>query len=617
MDIVIVRTKLQACIALNLIESGEISKRFIFIKNFWRAQNEDSSKTHDTYLQISKKALATSFFIEAKGTLRGTIFIWLLSLIPLLTNGKILFAGVNLYSFALVAKFNPLLKINTFDDGSANIRGHSIYYSEEPLPKSKKIGTSAINFFFKKGAAFYLRQRTLLHFSIYPGRDNIVPDLKIKFIHLNLGIDDSDSKILLNILKPKMRILVGTTFEHPYNILSFLKRNFENFFDLIILHPRDTTSLRLWNNAFHFNSIAENIISSLENSSTVTDIDVYHFSSSVSDTFKNNKKISLIDIFKKFPTEDEQTFNHIENFLVYVDTNPHLVMALEIEKRFSWAKFTYCTDKEEIFNRLDPSKDILFKNRLEILKYCFWEIEEKFTAVLAARVDDLTFQLLYKLLPPLKIYTFDEGLFTIQSDSIYNSQENFTRKSGIKRYLSYKFFKFPIPASYFYKNNFFHFTHFHNENFSRSLIDKKKLKYIQPSFKQKGIKKIFVGQPWQYMHFSQSSLENLSRFINRSSIDIYLIHPRENITLIDKNLHMNISRIRCFSSSESFVNQLMLDQDVEIYTVASTLVLGLEKSTKINIVHSSSFDEKIIYGQENLGNVLEVEGFNFHIINID
>ena len=138
MDILFVRTKLQASIALNLIETGEISNRFIFIKNFWKTAEEDAHQIQDAYLKISKKAVFTSFFIEAKGTTKSTVFIWLLSLIPIITNGKFLFAGINLYSFALVAKFNPFLKINTFDDGSANVRSYSIYFNEDPLPTSKK-----------------------------------------------------------------------------------------------------------------------------------------------------------------------------------------------------------------------------------------------------------------------------------------------------------------------------------------------------------------------------------------------------------------------------------------------------------------------------------------------
>lgn len=616
MDILFVRTKLQASIALNLIETGEISNRFIFIKNFWKNAEEDSHQIQDAYLKISKKAVFTSFFIEANGTTKSTVFIWLLSLIPIITNGKFLFAGINLYSFALVAKFNPFLKINTFDDGSANIRSYSIYFNEEPLPTSKKIGTLIVNKFFKKGAAFYNRQRTLQHFSIYPGKENIVPKSKIKFINLDLSIDDRDTSRLSKVIKPKMRVLIGTTLEHPCNIFSFLKRNFENSFDLVILHPRDLSSLRLWKNAYHFHSIAENIISYLESLSIVTDLEIYHFDSSVTLSLKNSKKINLINVLKKFPIEDENTFNEKENFLVFVDTNPHLTMALEIEKRFSWAKFTYCTNNSEIFNRLNSSRDIYFNNRFEILKMFLWKKEKKFTSILIARVDDLDFQLLYKLLSPLKLYTFDEGLFTIQPHSIYNSQETITKKDGIKKYLSYIFFKFPIPVTYFYKNNNFHFTNFNINNFTKSIIDSKKLRPIKLSNIQQKIKKIFVGQPWQYMYFSEKALDQVTSFINKTSPDIYLIHPRENFSIIDKDIDAGISRIKCHSSSEKFVNQLAADEGVELFTVASTLVVGISNA-QIKLIRSQSFDERIIFGQKNLSNTLELEGSKFDIIEID
>ena len=396
-----------------------------------------------------------------------------------------------------------------------------------------------------------------------------------------------------------------------------LKRNFENSFDLIILHPRDSSSLRLWKNAYYFESLAESLILYLENSEIVTNLEIYHFSSSVSEALENNKKIKFINIFDQFGIENIATYNEKEDLLVYVDTVPHLNFALEIEKNYSWAKFTYFTNSKEIFNRLDASKDILIQSRLQLLKMFLLKNEKKFTAILVARVDDMNFQLLYKLLSPIKLYTFDEGLFTIQIDSIYNSQNKITRASGIKAYLSNKLFKFPIPASYFYKTNSIHYTSYNKKNFSRSIIDSEKLRYLNTKNDQPRIMKIFIGQPWHYMHFSEKALSAITSFINQVSPDIYLIHPREDLSIIDKNIDINISRIQCHSSSEKFINQLIVDESSEIYTVASTLVLGISKGAKIQLVYSSSFDKKIIFGQQNLEKTLVIEGASYSKIDLD
>jgi len=623
MDIVFVRTKLQATIVNNLIDRGLIGRKFIFVKNYWKNTEEDSQHVYNAYDQLATKAKYTSYFIEQEGIIRNTFFIWILSLIACLSGGKFFFAGINLYSFALVRKFNPFLKIHTFDDGAANIRNTTIYFSETPLPKNNKLSRRFINALLPNGAAFYTRQKISKHFSIYPHKDNIVPTSKIEFIDLdwNKDLSTADKQIIHERIKPEFNILIGTApHEHRDNVVSFLKRKYQDHFDLILLHPRDTSEVQMWKNAFHFESLAEGLIAYLISISDVKKCNIYHFNSSALDTIEENPKLYFINLLEEahdyFDAASESQLFRNEKILVYVDTFPHLRFARDIEKFIPNAKFTYITPNLEIFYRLDPSKDIFLKKKRNAFRLASKE-KESFDALLAARVDDLNFQLLYKLLSPIKLYTFDEGLFTIQLDSIYNSQLTIPKSVGWKYFLSSRVINFPMPAAFFYQNTNYHFSKFKKQNFDRSLIDADKVLIVDKDEQTAGISSIFVGQPWQFMYLSNAAIKQIAKFINNLSPEIYLIHPREDFKKIDKYLNPNISRVICKSSAEDFINRVIGTDNMDIYTVASTLVVGLSKQGRVMLVTSEKFDERVKFGQQNLMKTLNSQELPFKEIKID
>jgi len=624
MDIVFVRTKLQATIVNKLIERGSIGRNFIFVKNYWKNTEEDSQHVYNAYDELATKSKYTTFFIEQEGIIRNTLFIWILSLIACFSGGKFFFAGINLYSFALVRKFNPFLKIYTFDDGAANIRSTTIYYSETPLPKNNKLSRSFINALLPNGAAFYTRQKISKHFSIYPNKENIVSSNKIEFINLdwNKNFSTTDKQIIHDrIFKSEVNILIGTApYEHQDNVVTFLKRKYQDHFDLILLHPRDTSEVQMWKNAFHFESLAEGLIAYLIEIPDVKKCNIYHFNSSALDTIQEKSKLNFVNLLEEahdyfHATSDNQLFRN-EKILVYVDTFPHLRFARDIEKFIPSAKLTFITSNLEIFHRLDTSKDMFLKRKRNALRLASKE-KESFDALLAARVDDLNFQLLYKLLSPTKLYTFDEGLFTIQLDSIYNSQLTIPKSVGWKYFLSSKLINFPMPAAFFYQNTDYHFTKFKKQNFDRSLIDADKVLIIDAEEKIAGISSIFVGQPWQFMYLSKAAVKQIAKFINNLCPEIYLIHPREDFAKIDKYLNPNISRVICKSSAEDFINRIIGTEKRDIYTVASTLVVGLSEQGRIRLVTSEKFDERVKFGQQNLVKTLDSQGLPYKEIKID
>ena len=119
------------------------------------------------------------------------------------------------------------------------------------------------------------------------------------------------------------------------------------------------------------------------------------------------------------------------------------------------------------------------------------------------------------------------------------------------------------------------------------------------------------------MYFSEQSIINLAKFINNINPDIYLIHPREDIALIDKYLHESVLKLASKSSAEILLNRIIGNKKVNVYSVASTLLLGLNKSCSIHIINSPTFDQRIRYGQENLKETLRVEDIHFTEIFID
>ena len=138
MDIIFVRTKLQALIVLNLISKNFISKNFIFVKAHQNDINEDAIELDYFYKKIEKKAIYTTHLVEKNGLIKSVISIYLLSILAFISCGKFYLTAISTYVFSIVAKLNPLLKIVTFDDGMANIykESENPYFSNKALAAS-------------------------------------------------------------------------------------------------------------------------------------------------------------------------------------------------------------------------------------------------------------------------------------------------------------------------------------------------------------------------------------------------------------------------------------------------------------------------------------------------
>ena len=305
MDIIFVRTKLQALIFLHLLSKNLISKKFIFVRCYQKEIYEDAIELDFFYNKIEKKAFYTTRLVEKNGLIMCSLQVYLLSILAVISCSKFFLAGINYYAFSIAAKFNPLLKIFTFDDGTANFHKDSLFFRIDRRDDSSFF-RRLLNFLFPHGPAIFIRKKIIRHYTIFNNVENIVPSKKLK--HLNIDwksyLSNEDKLFLKKFVKSEVSVMIGTVFLEAFN-LDFLKKfNIENVqqrflskCDFIIVHPRDCSNFSRLMISRSFHGTAESVIEFLQNQSRVKKINVYHLVSTVTSTIENFSKVKLYDIF--------------------------------------------------------------------------------------------------------------------------------------------------------------------------------------------------------------------------------------------------------------------------------------------------------------------------------
>ena len=326
MDIIFVRTKLQALIVLNLLAQKRISKNFTFVKCYFNEINEDAKEISFFYSKIEKKAFYTTHLVEKRGLIRCSLQVYLLSILALISCGKFFLAGINYYGFSIAAKFNPLIKIITLDEGMANILQESSnpYFSNKPLGDSSSILRSLLNFLLPNGPVFFIKKKIILHYTIYKNFENIVPREKLKYIKIDWEsyLSNEDVLFLNRFIKSEVSLLIGTVFQEPEasrlrderkrNFVKDIQKEFLPKLDLIISHPRDRSNISQLKIAKSFHGTSESVVEFLQNQSMVNKINVYHLGTSSAPIIKTFSKVKLYDIFAgTYVTENNLV--HLEN----------------------------------------------------------------------------------------------------------------------------------------------------------------------------------------------------------------------------------------------------------------------------------------------------------------
>jgi len=323
-DIIFVRNKLPALIAINLIAENLISKNFIFVRHCLEDVNENPVMGDSFYKMIEEKAFYTMHIVENKGLIRCYLHVYLLSILAFISCGKFYLAGITYYPYSVAAKLNPFLKIITLDDGMANIQQESSnpYFSNKPYGDSSSILRKLLNFVFPHGPSLFISKKTILHYTMYKHFENIVPREKLKYVKIDWEsyLSDEDVLFLKRFNKPELSILIGTVIDdHDFIIREKLKRNilkvlneFLPKLDLIIPHPRDRSNIFQLKITKSFHGTSESVVEFLQNQSMVNKINVYHLGTSSAPIIKTFSKVKLYDIFAG-TYETENNLVHLEN----------------------------------------------------------------------------------------------------------------------------------------------------------------------------------------------------------------------------------------------------------------------------------------------------------------
>lgn len=303
MDVLIVRTKLQAIIALELLDREKISKRFIFI-SWLDHRGKETTQTENIYDNIKKRSFLNLEIVESEGFLFNFIKLYFISLTTSLLFSKFIFAIIDSNTLALVKKFNPLIRIESFDDGAANFVKISDYFKDSPLPDNKTLRRKALNFIFPNSCSHFLRRKISHHYSIYRNKENILEQDKTSYVDIDFSkyLLEKEKNLLKDFAKEELNILVGTTFLNEFkrtgiNFLEIIQNEYVDIIDLIILHPRDDSDIKEIKSSRRFESPAEAIVDFFVKNHKVKKINLYHFRSSCIVSLLGKNKIDTVDLW--------------------------------------------------------------------------------------------------------------------------------------------------------------------------------------------------------------------------------------------------------------------------------------------------------------------------------
>jgi beta-galactosamide-alpha-2,3-sialyltransferase len=266
--------------------------RFGVVFLFQKARDEDSELVYELYDEIRTKAFFSIDIVQQDGLLPAAATLLVCNLIAFLTGGQTFAAVINYYPLALAARIFPLARINTFDDGSANLRFSSIFFSAAPLAGSK-VRRLLARSLFPQGCAAFLRKKTRRHYTIFPDAENIVGSDRLS--PLDWTWRDFLSEEDLHLLPAKARIiLLGVPFrELPVPEQSMEKaRALLEQVDLYIMHPRETTWIDC-SKMVRLKSPAEAVLEVLAERGPLT---VYHFGSTVGYALGRHRQITFNDL---------------------------------------------------------------------------------------------------------------------------------------------------------------------------------------------------------------------------------------------------------------------------------------------------------------------------------
>lgn len=291
LNYVVVRTKLQALIALQLVRDGMVSKPFRLIKVHQQGPGEYDPSVYRMYEELEKHC-SGSFDVSLSEPISRTALRFARAAAhAAVTGGRMFAASLGLFPMAVAFKIVPICKFDGFDDGTMNVEPRLQYFSEPPSARGAK--RAILRRLFPKGAAAFMRTKIERHFTIYPDRPNIVAPNKLSSVSVDW----------LSLLSEKDRarlpecvgsLLLGTVYNEttdPERAKASAARLAREV-DLYLPHPRDAAPLA-GATSVSFDAPAESVISYYLSMGSLT---VYHFGTSAVLPFANHQELTEVDL---------------------------------------------------------------------------------------------------------------------------------------------------------------------------------------------------------------------------------------------------------------------------------------------------------------------------------
>jgi hypothetical protein len=301
-NLVFVRTKLQAIIVVQMVEAGLIQGALHVVKV---REGPHDAGIQDASVQlesIARQTCRTTLLDRRHGvafvlaTLRLCFTAWL-------RGDRIYVANLNWLALGLALKACPGLQIHSFDDGTANLQQRdSSYRSNAATTRRGPVGWAARSI-FPEGCAAFARSRIARHCTIYPGLENVAPAHRIDEVAIPWSrfLDESSR---LALPSPVERIFIGSVYpaikREPVPVTAAEVERLIDWCDLYVPHPREAS-------AHHRSAVlarlpAESIIDHYARINTVI---VAHYNSSAALPFTHDPRVRLVDLMtEEFPTLD-------------------------------------------------------------------------------------------------------------------------------------------------------------------------------------------------------------------------------------------------------------------------------------------------------------------------
>ncbi len=201
--LVLCRTPFQAVILREVLKQERPA-----VRDLVYLTHDDATEDRHYFLELAACARAAQYLYvpSQRFDILTHIYAWrqLSQQFKLASYSQVYAASLNSLVFRKLLAHHPAAKLVSFDDGAANIVPNSMYLNDRPGPRARIYEAS-----FRIPSLRKIRDRSVLHYSVYPGFDNVMAPTPTR--HISLFPDD----VAVDRSQASVRVLIGQPF-HEY-----------------------------------------------------------------------------------------------------------------------------------------------------------------------------------------------------------------------------------------------------------------------------------------------------------------------------------------------------------------------------------------------------------------